>query len=288
MTNVLRNPSTLRLVSLTNSLFRQRILLPITTHASEFERKRSLHSGLDQATTPLSPKINTLVNFGTQPSPKPVTEIPLADVLESSKLVKDTPEQSNDSNKPTLEQLDHVFNVLRETLPKLFIQPMNYSVYSPNLIFENNIQGKHTVGLYHYVKQVALLRTVGHLKYAYVKFEVLKITKHPEDFSIRIRWSVRGISGLKVMFQFWKIKLWKFKELFEQQETWHDGFSTCYLGPDGLIFKHVADKVMPDQNKEANTTVKETPLAAASVAATAAPKVALVIGLTSDISNCIT
>lgn len=53
-------------------------------------------------------------------------------------------------------------------------------------------------GLYHYVKQVALLRTVGHLKYAYVKFEVMKITMHPEENTIKIRWRVRGISALKV------------------------------------------------------------------------------------------
>lgn len=53
-------------------------------------------------------------------------------------------------------------------------------------------------GVYSYVKQVALLRTVGHLKYAYVKFEVIKITMHPEESTIKIRWRIRGISGLKV------------------------------------------------------------------------------------------
>uniref|UniRef100_T1GTG1 Uncharacterized protein n=1 Tax=Megaselia scalaris TaxID=36166 RepID=T1GTG1_MEGSC len=105
-------------------------------------------------------------------------------------------------------------------------------------------------GLYHYVKQIALLRTVGHLKYAYVKFEVLKITKHPEDLTIKVRWSVRGISGLKVMFQFWKYKLWNLRKAFDDQEAWYDGFSILYLGEDGLISKHIVDRVMPDDNKE--------------------------------------
>lgn len=287
MTNVLRNASTLRMVSLSNSLLRQRLLHPITTNACEFERTRNLHSGVDRTASPQPLKINPLVNYGSVPAPKPIPEnIASDDVVESRQLEKR--KQSRNPNKPTVEQLDHVFNVLRDTLPKLFIQPLDYSIYSPNLIFENNIQGKYTVGLYHYVKQVALLRTVGHLKYAYVKFEILKMTKHQQDFSVKVRWSVRGISGLKVMFQFWKIKLWKLKEIFDQQEAWYDGFSTFYVGPDGLIYKHVADKVMPDQSKEAVTTIKDTPLTPASVAATAAPKVALVIGLTCDISNCIT
>lgn len=98
-------------------------------------------------------------------------------------------------------------------------------------------------GLYHYVKQVALMRTVGHLKFAYVKLEVLKITKHSDDNTVKVRWRVRGISALKVMLNFWKFKLWKLKEIFEDQEAWYDGFSTFYVGSNGLVFKHVADKV---------------------------------------------
>lgn len=41
---------------------------------------------------------------------------------------------------------------------------MDYTIYHPNLIFENNIRGTRTIGLFPYVKQIALLRTVGHLK----------------------------------------------------------------------------------------------------------------------------
>lgn len=73
-------------------------------------------------------------------------------------------------------------------------------------------------GIFPYVRQVAFLRTVGHLKYAYVKFEVIKITKHTEDNAVRVRWRIRGISGLRVMLNFWKFKLWKMNEIFESQE----------------------------------------------------------------------
>ncbi|XP_065367340.1 uncharacterized protein C6orf136 [Calliphora vicina] len=167
--------------------------------------------------------------------------------LRSSSTEKQDPSQPR---PPTVSDLEHAYSVLSDTLPKLFIQPLDYSIYSPNLEFQNNITGKHTIGLYHYVKQIALLRTVGHLKYAYVKLEVLKITKHPEDFTIKIRWRVRGISGLKVMLNFWKYKLWDLKGVFDSQESWYDGFSICYLGDNGFIYKHVVDKVMPDQNQE--------------------------------------
>lgn len=58
-------------------------------------------------------------------------------------------------------------------------------------------------GLYHYVKQIALLRTVGHIKFAYVKFEILKITMDPDDNTVKIRWRVRGISAMKVFASSW-------------------------------------------------------------------------------------
>lgn len=184
-----------------------------------------------------------------------------------------TPASSSNSNQPSEEQLHRVYDVLANTLPKLFIQPLDYSIYNPNLIFENNIRGMRTEGLYHYVKQVALLRTVGHLKFAYVTLEILKITKHPEDNTIKVRWRIKGISALKVMFQFWKYKLWKLKEIFAETEAWYDGFSVFHVGPDGLIYKHVADKIMPDDDK-----VVVPPKNVIS------PKLALFLGLTAEIS----
>lgn len=123
------------------------------------------------------------------------------------------------SDKPSPEKLAYVYHVLSETLPKLFIQSMDYTIYDSNLIFENNIRGTRTVGLYNYIKQVSLLRTVGHLKYAYVKFEILKITQNPEDSSVKVRWRIRGISGIKVMVMFWKYKLWNMNEIFDKTES---------------------------------------------------------------------
>nr|XP_049698792.1 uncharacterized protein LOC110374652 [Helicoverpa armigera] len=178
------------------------------------------------------------------------------------------PEPSRDG-KPNEEQLMKVYYTLSDTMPNLFVKPLDYSIYHPNMVFVNNIRGTTSVGLFHYVKQVALLRTVGHLKFAYVKLEVMKITAHPEDSSIKMRWRIKGISGLKVFFMFWKYKLWNMKEVFQDQELWYDGFSTFYVGADGLVQKHIVDKVMPDQDTIIDDEEK-APIAA---------KIALLIGL---------
>ncbi|CAH0558838.1 unnamed protein product [Brassicogethes aeneus] len=188
------------------------------------------------------------------------------------------PKQKSDPlpNKPPTEKLEHVYNTLSDTLPKLFIQPMDYTIYHPDVVFEDRIRNITTNGLYNYVKQVALLRTVGHLKFAYVKFEIIKITQHPEDSTVKIRWQIRGISAFRVMLQFWKFKLWKYREMFEKCDAWYDGFSTFHVNSEGQVVKHVADKMMPDSDRDVREP-ERNPVIDAS-------KLALIVGIIPKVS----
>ncbi|CAK9810446.1 Uncharacterized protein C6orf136 homolog [Anthophora plagiata] len=168
---------------------------------------------------------------------------------------------SEDRNSPETE-LQTIFNILSEELPHLFVKPMNYAVYTNDLIFVNNIKGTTTTGLHHYVKQIGLLKIIGHFKYAYIKLEILKMTMHPEDSSIKVRWRIVGISGTRLFLTFWKFKLWNSKEYIQDATSWYDGFSTFYVNNDSKIFKHVVDKMMPDEDtKEKVKTPIETKLA---------------------------
>lgn len=56
-----------------------------------------------------------------------------------------TSDDCRQTGRPDAGDLHKVFERLSNTLPKLFTQPMDYSIYSPNLIFENNIRGTRTV-----------------------------------------------------------------------------------------------------------------------------------------------
>ena len=61
--------------------------------------------------------------------------------------------------------------------------------------------------------------------------------------TVKVRWTIKGIGGLKVMLNFWKYKLWNLREVYDSAAHWYDGFSIFYIGKDGLIAKHVVDKV---------------------------------------------
>jgi len=175
---------------------------------------------------------------------------------------------------PSAEQLDYVYNKLGENLPILFKDNLDFSLYHPKLVFENNIRGTKTVGLHYFISMISILRLLGHLKYAFVKFDVLKITKHPEDGTIKVRWRIKGISGMKIFVNLWKFKLWNLEAAIKENvESWHDGFSIFYLGSDGLVHKLTADKMQPDNDPAIE---EKNPLAT---------KLALFLGLTPQLNN---
>lgn len=160
-----------------------------------------------------------------------------------------SPSLQDNEGKPSQERLQCVLDCLSQDLPKLFVRPPNYLIYTEDLIFINNIRGVTTKGRMNYIKQVALLRAIGHFKFAHVKFDIIKITMHTEDATVKVRWRIKGISSLKMLSMFWKFKSWKIQEAIDQyNEAWYDGFSTFYVNDEGRIYKHVADKMMPDQD----------------------------------------
>lgn len=49
------------------------------------------------------------------------------------------------NEKPPPEKLHLIYKKLSDSLPKLFIQTLDYSIYHPDVVFENNIRGTRTV-----------------------------------------------------------------------------------------------------------------------------------------------
>lgn len=54
--------------------------------------------------------------------------------------------------------------------------------------------------------------------YAYVKLDVLKMTKHPEDSTVRVRWRISGITGYRILFKMIQFRVWRAKEMIDQHQ----------------------------------------------------------------------
>ncbi|XP_020291991.1 uncharacterized protein LOC109858793 [Pseudomyrmex gracilis] len=210
--------------------------------------------------------------YSSQNSSKNISFTSDDDILRTNSQLS---QPRDNDHKPSEDQLQRVVDCLSQDLPKLFVKPHDYSIYTKDILFINNIRGITTRGISNYAKQLILIRTIGHLKYAHVKLHVLKITKHPEDGTVKVRWRICGISSWKVFVMFWKFRIFKIHEAINRDsEVWYDGFSTYYLNGDGKVYKHVADKIMPDQD----VVAKKEDLSIA-------PKLAIFTSLTNILDN---
>jgi len=175
-----------------------------------------------------------------------------------SKGVIYSSDEQNDKNKdvsskPSLEQLELVKSTLVTCLPKLFFEPHPYStLYTQDLLFIDNIRNVRTTTIAQYLMNISMLKILAHLRYQYVKLEVLRATTHPEDGTVRVRWRIIGRnSAFKIFFTPWKLN--------RQAEDWHDGFSVFHVrGSDTRVYQHVCDKVIPDDGEKATSKVKNT------------------------------
>lgn len=164
----------------------------------------------------------------------------------SSRNTDETPE-----GLPSSDKLDTIFRELSEGLPRLFVQTHNFRLYTHDLIFEDNIRRLKTKGINDYMINISMLKIKAHLSYSSVGLKLLKITKHEDEGTVKVRWQIRGISGWRVIFTFWRYMPTLYnKGLSEQPKSdIYDGFSTFYVNSDGKIYRHTADKMMPDDER---------------------------------------
>lgn len=151
-------------------------------------------------------------------------------------------------NGPSEEQLHQVKDRLVEVVPNFFKRTHDYRLYNPDIVFINNFWGKETVhrGLSAYMMELSKARILSHIKYAHLQMNIVKITAHPEEGSIRLHWRVTGLPQLKTL-QFWKFLPWTYRNSLKSESRFFDGLSTLFIGSDELIYKHKVDRMMPEE-----------------------------------------
>uniref|UniRef100_UPI00398EA973 uncharacterized protein C6orf136 homolog n=1 Tax=Pristiophorus japonicus TaxID=55135 RepID=UPI00398EA973 len=143
--------------------------------------------------------------------------------------------------EPSMEEhLAVLYEKLRIELPNFFLKPHDYGMYSRNVEFISHFPRIKTRGRTIYQLVVTLLRFMVWNYCADIQMEVMKMTQHPEDWTIQVRWRVTGLPLHVLMLKFYK------KDKTELYRT-YDAYSTFYLGPDGLIHRHKVDEMMPTQ-----------------------------------------
>ncbi|XP_069775472.1 uncharacterized protein C6orf136 homolog [Narcine bancroftii] len=138
------------------------------------------------------------------------------------------------------EHLAVLYEKLQLELPNFFLKPHDYEMYSQNVEFISTLPWIRIRGRNFYRVLVTLSRCAAWSYYTDLQLEVMKMTQHPEDWTVQVRWRVTGIPlHLQIL------KLYK-KDKAELYRT-YDAYSIFYLGPDGLVHRHKVSKMMPSQ-----------------------------------------
>lgn len=136
------------------------------------------------------------------------------------------------------QKLELMFERLRLELPGFFMSNHDYSMYSNDVEFINGLISVRTRGRLLYQLTLSLWRLLCLCYYAEARLDVLKLTRHSEDGTVRARWRIRGLPFHCLLLRFYRRDRTPLYRSF-------DAFSTFYVGHDGLIHCHRVDKVMP-------------------------------------------
>ncbi|XP_033929477.1 uncharacterized protein C6orf136 homolog [Melopsittacus undulatus] len=144
-----------------------------------------------------------------------------------------------DRRPPSMEEhLAVMHQKLQHELPNFFFKIPDYGLYSHDVEFINHLLHMHTRGRPMYQVAVALCRALAWGYFASLRLEVLALTRHPEDWSIRARWRLTGLPLHLCVLRFYR----RDKAALLRS---YDALSTFFLNSQGLIRCHHVDKLMP-------------------------------------------
>ncbi|XP_056154227.1 uncharacterized protein C6orf136 homolog [Lampris incognitus] len=138
------------------------------------------------------------------------------------------------------EELALIYERLRMELPSFFMKSHDYTMYSNDVEFINGLLSTKTRGRLVYQLTLSMWRLLCLCYYAEARLEILKLTKHTEDRTVRARWRIRGLPFHTLLLRFYR------KDKSHLYRS-YDAFSTFYIGHDGLIHCHRVEKVMQAQ-----------------------------------------
>ncbi|XP_069576730.1 uncharacterized protein C6orf136 homolog [Brachyistius frenatus] len=133
-----------------------------------------------------------------------------------------------------------MYERLRTELPGFFMTNHDYTMYSNDVEFINGLINIRTRGRVVYRLTLSMWRLLCLCYYAEARLDVLKLTKHVEDGTIKARWRIKGLPFHSLLLRFYRRDK---SHLYRS----YDAFSTFYIGHDGLIHCHKVEKVMPVQ-----------------------------------------
>ncbi|ELT94768.1 hypothetical protein CAPTEDRAFT_191001 [Capitella teleta] len=173
----------------------------------------------------------------------------------------------NDSDLPNADTLNNVQGYLLEvvslilawfTRNNIFIQiptmlnsRVDPSAYSNDIVLVNSFNPAKPVvieGTSKYFLYMSKMRGYIHLRYAKARLSVVRSWQDVNKGTVRVQWRLSTISQLQAMM-FWRFSFWNVEDSFVKYAKNLEAVSTFHINKEGLIYRHVVDRVIPDSEE---------------------------------------
>jgi len=155
-----------------------------------------------------------------------------------------------DTEAEPQKKLEDVASLLALDLANVLLRKITMDLYDVNVVLEDRIRGQSFDGIILYIKNMHILKIVAHIKFAYVRPQILSMTLHTEDNTIKVAWRIVGLGLARMVLRYIPDKLYNRANMDKAAVSWFEGYSTFYVNSNGKIVRHVVDKRTEEENNQ--------------------------------------
>ena len=156
--------------------------------------------------------------------------------------IEEQEKKEKEKEKEFESDFDRASAELALDLTNVFLNKVTIPLYHPEIVLEDRIRGQTFNGLLIYIKNMHLLKIAAHIKFVYVRPQIVSMKKFEEDKKIVVDWRFVGLTLSRMVIRYFPDKLWNRANMDNAAVTWYEGVSTFQLDQDNKIIRHVVEK----------------------------------------------
>ena len=159
-------------------------------------------------------------------------------------------------NRPAPEEFEKTVDRLIFDVNHFFVRKADYSIYDTRIQFENRINGRVARNSLEFITEMNYLRIWGHLRYPFVRMNVLSFKKDVAEAKLTFHWRLQCMSYSRMLVHYVPKKLFRMENMVKHSHTWKEGVAQVWVGSDGKVVRIVVDDKR--ENKQGSESKVET------------------------------
>ena len=144
-------------------------------------------------------------------------------------------------NRPSPDEFEKTADRLLSDISHFFVRKPDYTIYDTHIQFENRINGRVARNGMEFITEMNFLRIWGHLRYPFVRMEVLSFKKDLAEAKLTVHWRIQCMPYSRMLVYYIPKKLFRMANMVKHSVTWKEGVAQVWVGSDGKVVKVVVD-----------------------------------------------